>query len=646
MAIALRHSRLIPSGGSFVAYLAAAMDFLDGLLEGEYDGFAIDATSATSVAAAYVGGPVGGDVLVGEDGVPSLDHVPLDASNLTQSGTSPKTVHWNSAPYVRWSPHNLSFDSEVFNNWSNIFHVTATDNNAVAPDGTTTGSLWTVSITGESFIGDNIALAANTYTVSVYAKAGTTSWIAVGMAAFDGKFAYKFYNISAGTVGASSISWAGGSVVSGSIEDAGGGWWRCQTTVVTANAGGPIIYLAEADNDIIWPGTGSTAYLWGAQTNRGYIATPYIKNTTAAARIGIPQAYDPYEDCFGILIEPAATNLQIRSESIDGGVGDWTEQNLTAAINAVAPDGSTTATTLTASSGSAVHNIYESGGVATTANTTYTISIYAKQGTARYIQFNNGANVNEVFGAIFDLQSAAITDTFAGSGGTYSSGTITAIGNGWFRISVTGQTTTTNTSIAVHISDAATQTQGNYGDFSWTAAGTETMLVWGAQVELGTVATSYIPTLGSTVTRAVDDLAGVSVSSFPYSATKSTLYADFKVLVESANELVWNLWADATNSLELQLENSNIVRLRSGIDMQCDSVATISVDTRHQVTAAVAANDADMSFDGAAVVSDASVTMPTAATGLYFGKYASGSNRMYGYIYRFVYIPRQLQTEG
>ena len=53
--------------------------------------------------------------------------------------------------------------------------------------------------------------------------------------------------------------------------------------------------------------------------------------------------------------------------------------------------------------------------------------------------------------------------------------------------------------------------------------------VWGAQIEHGTFATSYIPTSGSTVTRAVDTatIKGTNFSSW-FSKNKGTVYSQFK----------------------------------------------------------------------------------------------------------------------
>jgi hypothetical protein len=62
---------------------------------------------------------------------------------------------------------------------------------------------------------------------------------------------------------------------------------------------------------------------------------------------------------------------------------------------------------------------------------------------------------------------------------------------------------------------------------TWTAPyagdGTSSALIWGAQLEAGAYATSYIPTLGATVTRVADAASKTGISSL-LSASEYTLF--------------------------------------------------------------------------------------------------------------------------
>jgi hypothetical protein len=72
--------------------------------------------------------------------------------------------------------------------------------------------------------------------------------------------------------------------------------------------------------------------------------------------------------------------------------------------------------------------------------------------------------------------------------------------NGWYRIFMTSTTGTVTGSTGFYINFA----DSNNGYGSTTIPSNEGILIWGAQVEQNTLATSYIPTSGATATRAAD----------------------------------------------------------------------------------------------------------------------------------------------
>lgn len=161
-------------------------------------------------------------------------------------------------------------------------------------------------------------------------------------------------------------------------------------------------------------------------------------------------------------------------------------------------------------------HIHEATGVFTpTANTAYTMSAWVKQAEenpVRYVQlafwiagFGTTAYMN------FDIQTGVVGT--GGAGITASS--ITAYPNGWYRI------TATATSVA---SPGASGFQLGFSTTSG-AARTEAYTVvtplkaiylWGAQVEAGAFATSYIPTITTSLTRSADvcSITGSDFTSF------------------------------------------------------------------------------------------------------------------------------------
>ena len=95
--------------------------------------------------------------------------------------------------------------------------------------------------------------------------------------------------------------------------------------------------------------------------------------------------------------------------------------------------------------------------------------------------------------------------------GTIDSVTIERVGGGWFRISQTPTAVSGTTyGCAIRLMDEAT-TNG----LQYTGDGTSGIYIYGAQLEAGSTPSSYIPTAGTTVTRAAEIL-DVAAADMPW----------------------------------------------------------------------------------------------------------------------------------
>jgi hypothetical protein len=162
----------------------------------------------------------------------------------------------------------------------------------------------------------------------------------------------------------------------------------------------------------------------------------------------------------------------------------WNKFNLTVTTNSVvAPDGNTTADTLTDNTTNGFHYI---GAAATSfgQNGNNTYSLYAKANTLSWIVLY-----------IFDGTSSNYTyfNVSNGTIGSNASGNIASIvdaGNGWYRCIVTRNynATAANANCGFILAN---------GDGVASYAGTgKSLYVWGAQFEIGASATTYQPVLG------------------------------------------------------------------------------------------------------------------------------------------------------
>jgi hypothetical protein len=225
----------------------------------------------------------------------------------------------------------------------------------------------------------------------------------------------------------------------------------------------------------------------------------------------------------GLLIEEQRTNSALYSEQLDNVSWSKTQSSVTA--NAVvAPDGTLTGDLLIPTAGVS----FASTGCATVSlakNGTYAGSIYIKQATGfTFAAVSVAAFGGNTIVAFINLLTGetAIRNDGAASGAV---ATAVNVGNGWWRLSVSGipKVGDATTGISVSVAPA-----GSLATFVFPAAnGTDGIYVWGAQLEAGAFPTSYIPTTTAAATRAADVavMTGANFSNW-YNAVEGTMFVE------------------------------------------------------------------------------------------------------------------------
>lgn len=171
-----------------------------------------------------------------------------------------------------------------------------------------------------------------------------------------------------------------------------------------------------------------------------------------------------------------------------------------------------------------------------------------------------------------------------------------------------------------------------------------------AQIEAGLFATSFIPTAGSTVTRAADIalMTGTNFSSW-YNASEGSIVAAFDVYSPSAVDGFGRVYQidDTTNNNAIALTKQNGNTLFFGIVSVAGATqaqlltSALSANTPAKVATAYKLNDFGQATNGGTLVTDTSGTIPT-VTQIRLGSLTSGVSSMNGHIRTITYYSSRL----
>lgn len=354
----------------------------------------------------------------------------------------------------------------------------------------------------------------------------------------------------------------------------------------------------------------------------------------------------------GLLIEEQRVNLVTYSEQFDNAA--WTKTNVSVTANSTtAPDATTTADTLNEGTATASHSCHQAPTL--TASTTYTISCFIKTVSAGFAGLAINTTSSNNYGSVeFNLAGAGSVNrtSVLGTGFAIVSSSITAVGNNWFRCVATitlGSATVADPRATVYMSDGS----GSFdtrGRVTYTGTN-KTLFAWGAQLEAGAFATSYIPTVASQVTRTADVavMTGTNFSSW-FNAPAGTFAATYEASPNTfTSYLVASNGVTAQNSIHFDNDSGN---MRAVYYSGSSAVATLSLGARgtvgtvNKVASAYSVNDFAAARNAGSVVTDTAGAVPVSLTQLNIGADPSGAavNVMNTHIRQIAYYPRRLSN--
>jgi len=327
----------------------------------------------------------------------------------------------DSTGQLTYAPSNMLLNSDGFGttSWVSFGTVSTVSNATIAPDGTTTADQITIAASSGIYQNRSAVVGVN-YSVSVWLKANAPVTIRL-------------------------VSNTDNSVVASTSCSVTTEWQRFSLVrVCPVGATTVSLQLDQA--------TGAV-YAWGAQLGAvTYETAPRTYNSTTPK------------------------NLLGYTEEFDVTTSGWTKFNSTITANATTdPNGNLNADKLVEQATTQSHNVNQA--FSFVAGVPYTYSVYAKAAERQYIQilFMAPAYSGNFIG-VFDLSGNGATAVNV-SGVTSS---ITLVGNGWYRCSITSTATTAGSAtpqIRVTTSFATTSASSTYlGD------GTSGVYLWGAQL--------------------------------------------------------------------------------------------------------------------------------------------------------------------
>jgi hypothetical protein len=502
----------------------------------------------------------------------------------------------NSLGLVEVVPRNLLTYSNTFTNavWGNAGYgniATVIANDIISPDGLMNGSKITFSagVTQARLIQSTSVINGGIYQASIFVKYGNKNTIDFYCdAAITGLFAtFNFTTKVLTPYG----------VTNPIVTELENGWFRLQYTYTAPSATSQIGFISNIGAD-------GFVYAYGGQVDNGSTATEYFPTTT---RLNIPRIDYSNGSCPSILVEPQRTNVLTYSNNLNNGV--WYLGNVTKTNGQVSPTSTNNEGWLLNKTATGVDGVVFNGfGISTLSIYTFSWYILKDNNTSRfpefYLRLNNGEREQYVQ---LNTKTGALGVRIATSGCTRS---ITSSPDGlWWRLTLTNPAPSTNGGDNRHgVRPAAGTTLGVYN-----INATGSVIVYGAQTEAGTYATSYIPTTSSAaVTRNADIISKTGISSL-IGQTEGTLFCDVNLNSRvSFSYLALSTDLTTTSNYLGIAFLANAIAFESvvGAALQANISHSNSSTGRFKIAAAYKANDFVLYINGIQIGTDTNGTVP------------------------------------
>jgi hypothetical protein len=321
-----------------------------------------------------------------------------------------------------------------------------------------------------------------------------------------------------------------------------------------------------------------------------------------------------------LLLEPSRTN-QV-DNSIDFFAGSWSGTRIAEGSTIVSPDGSNNAHKLVPSTDNNTH--YRVYTYSSASAGSYTASAFFKKGEYEVgvVRLDADSAANRIGVAINLSDGTFISQNTVGTP-TGTSYKIEDYGSGWYRLSVT--ITHTSGDVRINVSTASNSWGWSNGLPLFIGDDSSGAYSWGAMIEAGSYATSYIPTSGSSVTRAAETTDAIAAPSGIIGQTEGTLYIEADCFLSGTtggarksyihlNDGTFNNRIEITKlgGANLAIANDIRVRLSAGGVTAFDEVVAEDFEGKLKIAFAYESGNTAVYINGSSVyVNNSAITVPS-----------------------------------
>ena len=392
-------------------------------------------------------------------------------------------------------------------------------------------------------------------------------------------------------------------------------------TISVAIGGGTDVDITTNGTHTVYITSASTTFeikrKFGITNVSATIDNISVKDITFSEDVDLARInYDSNGENGHWLLEPTSTNVITYSQDLS----QWTSDDVTVIDNnAISPDGTQNASKIELDSGTSIKRISLGSMPTSSVNRSFSVFIKANSDFTGAVQLVHSGDLQGF--ANFDLSDGTV-----GSTGSKTTANIVSYANDWYRCTAIFDSTNTFAStVYLWVQD---NDSGSYGG---STSATGSIFAYGFQYEALSYATSYIPTYGSTVTRATETLTG-SGNSTLINSTEGVLYAEIAALENTNSDKNISI-SDGTNSNRVGIyyygNTMSAVGYLGGANQFY--LATSIPDVKEFIKVAIKYknNDFALWIDGVQISTDTSGTVPSGLNSLQFDN-GNGGGDFYG----------------